>query len=76
MSIERDEQAAAARARRAAVAAALASIRAEGLEPSPEGLARLARVSDGQMTADEALNEALAPYRPGCEPDQQKETGR
>ncbi|MGE0346562.1 MAG: antitoxin VbhA family protein [Gemmatimonadales bacterium] len=51
-------------ARRAAVAEALASVRAEGLEPSADGLARLARVADGRMMAAQAIAEALAAYRP------------
>ncbi|WP_176921639.1 type II toxin-antitoxin system prevent-host-death family antitoxin [Pseudonocardia oroxyli] len=49
--------------RREAVAEALASVRAEGLEPSPEGLERLQAVADGRMTPEEALEKALAPYR-------------
>lgn len=52
------------RARRRAVAEALASVRAEGLEPTAGGLDRLARVADGRMTAEEAIAEALAVYRP------------
>jgi prevent-host-death family protein len=53
----------AAAVRREAVAEALASVRAEGLEPSPEGLERLQAVADGRMSPEEALEKALAPYR-------------
>ncbi|SDH68542.1 antitoxin VbhA family protein [Pseudonocardia oroxyli] len=49
--------------RREAVAEALASVRADGLEPSPEGLRRFQAVAEGRMTAEEALIETLAPYR-------------
>ena len=64
MSIEQYEQLhRLAEARRYAVTEALASVRAEGLEPSPEGLDRLAAVADGRMSPEEALAQALAPYR-------------
>ncbi len=48
---------------RAAVAEALASVRAEGLEPSADGLARLNAVAEGRLTVDEALEQALKRYR-------------
>lgn len=51
------------RSRAQAVAEALASVRAERLEPSPEGLERLARVARGELTPEEAVEETLAPYR-------------
>jgi prevent-host-death family protein len=64
MSIEQYEQLyQLAEARRDAVAEALASVRAEGLEPSPEGLDRLDAVAEGRMSLDEAVAQALAPYR-------------
>lgn len=64
MSIEQYEQLhQLAEARRSAVAEALASVRAEGLEPSPEGLDRLDAVAEGRMSPDEAVAQALAPYR-------------
>lgn len=62
MSVEQYERLQAAATRRAAVADALASVRAEGLEPSPEGLARFAAVSEGRMSPEEAIEQALAPY--------------
>ena len=41
--------------RRAAVAEALASVRAEGLEPSPAGLAIMKELAAGQLDADDAV---------------------
>jgi prevent-host-death family protein len=49
--------------RRAAVAEALASVRAEGLEPSEVGLRGLAAISDGTLTTDEFREEILRHYR-------------
>jgi hypothetical protein len=51
------------RLRREVVAEALASVRASGLEPSPEGLRRFEAVAERRMTVTEALAETLAPYR-------------
>ena len=48
--------------RREAVAEALASVRAEGLEPSPEGLEMLAAIAEGRMSTDEARERTLARY--------------
>ena len=47
--------------RRQAVDEALASVRLEGLEPSPEGLRMFAAVAAGTMTTDEAREQVLAP---------------
>jgi hypothetical protein len=41
--------------RRAAVAEALASVRAEGLEPSEVGMRALQEISSGQLTEDDAI---------------------
>ena len=41
--------------RRAAVAEALASVRAEGLEPSDVGMRALQEIGSGQLTEDEAI---------------------
>jgi Antitoxin VbhA len=41
--------------RRAAVAEALGSVRAEGLEPSPDGMAILKDLAAGQLDADDAV---------------------
>jgi prevent-host-death family protein len=49
--------------RRVAVEEAVASVRAEGLEPSPDGLARLEAVADGRLEPEEAIAAALEPYR-------------
>ena len=49
--------------RREAVDEALASVRAEGLEPSPEGLQMFAAVAAGTMTTDEMRERVLARYR-------------
>lgn len=49
--------------RRDAVAAALASVRAEGLEPSEHGLSLLDGMAAGRLDADEAVDQLLAPYR-------------
>ncbi len=53
----------AAAARREAVVEALASVRAEGLEPSPEGLEMLEAIAEGRMSTDEARERTLARYR-------------
>jgi len=49
--------------RRAAVAEALASVRAEGLEPSEMGLRGLAAISDGTLSTDEFREEILRHYQ-------------
>ena len=63
MSVEQYEALLEASERQHAVAAALASVRAEGLEPSVEDLALFAEVAAGQMTTDELRNQILARYK-------------
>lgn len=46
--------------RKRAVAAAVGSVRAEGLEPSKETLADLAQFADGQADIDDILQKTLA----------------
>lgn len=41
----------------------LATLRLEGLEPTPQGLARLEDVSSGRMSAKEAVSQAVAAHR-------------
>lgn len=69
MSVERyDELMAAAGAtvpRWVAVDEAVASVRVEGPEPSAEGRRRLEAVARGELSTDEAISQALAPYRRG-----------
>jgi hypothetical protein len=48
--------------RRDAIAEALASVRAEGLEPSAEGLALLEAVAAGALTGDQALEQLRRSY--------------
>ncbi|ALE86697.1 hypothetical protein XF36_29130 (plasmid) [Pseudonocardia sp. HH130629-09] len=59
----RYEQLVGAARRRADVDEALASVRAEGLEPSAEGLALLDGVAAGSLSTDEARERVLARYR-------------
>ncbi|NMH97398.1 antitoxin VbhA family protein [Pseudonocardia acidicola] len=49
--------------RRRAVASALGSLRADGLEPSPKGLALLEAVARGELTTQQAIDQILARYR-------------
>jgi Antitoxin VbhA len=49
--------------RQHAVAAALASARAEGLEPSAEDLALFAEVAGGRLSTDELRERVLSRYR-------------
>lgn len=60
MSVEQYEALLEASERQRAIAAALASVRAEGLEPSAEDLTLLVEVAAGQMTADELRDRILA----------------
>ena len=46
-----------------AVAAALASVRAEGLEPGTEDLALFAKVAAGRLSTDELREQVLSRYR-------------
>ena len=63
MSVEQYEALQEAAERQHAVAAALASVRAEGLEPSTEDLALFAAVAAGQLTTDELRARVLSRYR-------------
>jgi hypothetical protein len=49
--------------RRDAVVEALASVRAEGLEPSEDGLALLEAIAEGRISTEEARARTLARYR-------------
>lgn len=49
--------------RQRAMAEALASVRAEGLEPSPQDLQLLADIATGDRSVDDAQAEFLARYR-------------
>jgi len=49
--------------RQHAVAAALASVRAEGLEPGAEDLALFAEVAAGRLSTDELRERVLSCYR-------------
>jgi hypothetical protein len=42
---------------------AVASLRLDGLEPSPEAIALLGRVADGELTSQDAVDELVAKYR-------------
>jgi hypothetical protein len=42
---------------------ALASVRAEGLEPSPECLEMLEAIAEGRLSTEEARQRTLAHYR-------------
>lgn len=55
--------------RRAAMASAMGSVRAEGLELDPFGEAVLREVADGTLTTQEARARLLANYRRGPDPD-------
>src|ERR1700728_3368932 len=63
MSVEQYEALLEASERQHAVAAALASVRAEGLEPSADDLALFVDVAAGQMTTDELRDRILGRYR-------------
>lgn len=64
VSVEQYEALLEASERQRAVATALASVRAEGLEPGPEDLALFAAVAAGEMTTDELRERVLARYQP------------
>lgn len=64
VSVEQYEALLEASERQRAVAAALASVQAEGLEPGPEELALFAAVAAGEMTTDELREWVLARYQP------------
>ena len=44
------------------MAEALASVRAEGLEPGPECLERLEAIADGRLNCDEAVAQLVQHY--------------
>jgi PHD/YefM family antitoxin component YafN of YafNO toxin-antitoxin module len=62
MSVSQYEELVAAAERRDAVAEALASVRAEGLEPGPEALQMFTAVAAGTMMTDELRERVLAHY--------------
>lgn len=64
VSVEQYEALLEASERQRAVAAALASVRAEGLEPGPEDLALFAEVAAGEMTTGELRERILSRYQP------------
>jgi PHD/YefM family antitoxin component YafN of YafNO toxin-antitoxin module len=63
VSVEQYEALQEAAERQHAVAAALASVRAEGLEPSAEDLALFAEVAAGRLSTDELRERVLSRYR-------------
>lgn len=63
LSVTRYEELIEAVTRRADVDEALASVRAEGLEPGPEGLALLDGVAAGQLSTAQARERVLARYQ-------------
>ena len=63
MSVERYEALQEAAERQHAVAAALASVRAEGLEPSEQDLVLFAEVAAGRLSTDELREQVLSRYR-------------
>ncbi|MDN5747975.1 MAG: hypothetical protein L0H64_05600 [Pseudonocardia sp.] len=63
MSVSQYEHLRDAAERREAVDEALASVRAEGLEPSPEDLRLFSAVAAGDLTTDELRKQVLARYR-------------
>jgi PHD/YefM family antitoxin component YafN of YafNO toxin-antitoxin module len=63
VSVERYEAMQEAAERQHAVAAALALVRAEGLEPSPEDLELFVAVAAGALSTDELRDRVLARYR-------------
>lgn len=62
VSVEQYEALQEAADRQHAVAAALASVRAEGLEPSPEDLQLFTAVAAGELSTDELRDRVLARY--------------
>jgi PHD/YefM family antitoxin component YafN of YafNO toxin-antitoxin module len=63
VSVERFEALREASERQHAVAAALASVRADGLEPSAQDLDLFVAVAAGEMSTDELRNRILDRYR-------------
>ena len=63
VSVEQYEALQEASERQHAVAAALASVRAEGLEPGAEDLVLFVEVAAGRLSADELRERVLSRYR-------------
>jgi len=63
VSVERYEALLETSERQHAVAAALASVRAEGLEPGADDLALFVQVAAGDLTTDELRERVLSRYR-------------
>lgn len=63
MSVSQYEQLVEAAHRADAMREALASVRAEGLEPSPEDLALLDAVAAGELSTDQVRARVLARYQ-------------
>jgi prevent-host-death family protein len=63
MSVAQYQELTEAAERRDAVAEALASVRAEGLEPSEDGLAMFDAIAAGRLSTAEARERTLARYR-------------
>jgi hypothetical protein len=63
MSVQEYEALADAADRQHPVAAALASVRAEGIEPSPEDLQLFTAVAAGELSTEELRDRGLARYR-------------
>lgn len=63
VSVEQYAALAEAAERQHAVAAALASVRAEGLEPSREDLALFVAVATGELSTDELRDRVLGRYQ-------------
>lgn len=63
MSVEQYEALQEASERQHSVAAALASVRADGLEPSVQDLALFAAVAAGELSTDELRDAVLGRYR-------------
>jgi PHD/YefM family antitoxin component YafN of YafNO toxin-antitoxin module len=63
VSVERYEILLETSERQHAVAAALASVRAEGLEPSADDLALFVQVATGDLTTDELREQVLSRYQ-------------
>lgn len=63
LSVAHYERLVEAAERRIDVSEALASVRAEGLEPSIHGLSLLDAVAEGRMSTEQAREQVLARYR-------------
>lgn len=63
MSVSQYQELVDAAERRDAVAEALASVRAEGIEPSVEGLVLLEAIAAGEMTEEQAIEQLRQRYR-------------